>query len=291
MSWHTFEGHRVFYTREGTGDPIVFLPNATLTGRLFEHQAAHFEHRNEVIVVDLPGFGRSDFLRPTLDLNARWLARFVDDLGLAPVALVGNCIGSLTALHLAAWRPDTVSALVLINMLDRDVGMTPPLNRGAWLLKPRAMRPVVEYAVRHMSKRMQQTHPYPNGQFGDIGDPRQREYVAHAHRWFARPETRLAWLSLGYDVASDVLPDRDRLVSLPPTCWIWGKANRLLPYDIGRRQLDVLAPEEVHVIEGRGYAVAWDSPDEINAIIAAFLDRHPRSAKPAATAPGVPVVV
>lgn len=41
MTWFNFEGRRVFYTREGAGDPIVFLPNATLTGRLCERQAEH----------------------------------------------------------------------------------------------------------------------------------------------------------------------------------------------------------------------------------------------------------
>jgi hypothetical protein len=31
-NWFVFDGHRVFYRRLGVGDPIVFLPNATLTG-------------------------------------------------------------------------------------------------------------------------------------------------------------------------------------------------------------------------------------------------------------------
>lgn len=40
--WFVFDGHRVFYRREGAGDPIVFLPNATLIRRLWEHQVEHF---------------------------------------------------------------------------------------------------------------------------------------------------------------------------------------------------------------------------------------------------------
>lgn len=105
MSYFDFEGHRVFYARDGAGDPIVFLLNATLTGRLWEHQAEHFKTANDVIVVDLPGFGRSEFLRPTLALYVRWLERFVDALRLAPVALVGNCIGSLTGAALRRQAP------------------------------------------------------------------------------------------------------------------------------------------------------------------------------------------
>lgn len=286
MTYFDFEGHRVFYAREGVGDPIVFLPNATLTGKLWEHQAGHFKATNDVIVVDLPGFGRSDRLCPTLALFVRWLERFIDELHLAPVALVGNCIGSLTALHYATAHPDAVSALVLMNMLDRDVGTTPPLNRGISLLKVPRLRPLVELGFRHLPRRAQQRHPYPNGQFGDITEPAQQEYVAHAHRCFADPATRVAWLSLGYDVANDVLPPASQLAGTPPICWIWGKANRLLPYEIGRRQLDALRPEEVHVLTGRGYAAAWDDPGEVNAIITAFLERHPRSRKRSIVAEG-----
>ena len=84
---------------------MVILESVPLTGKLWEHQAEHFKHTTDVIVVDLPGFGRSDRVRPTLDLYVRWLGRFVDELGLAPAALAGNCIGSLAALHYAARRP------------------------------------------------------------------------------------------------------------------------------------------------------------------------------------------
>ena len=105
MAWFDFEGRRVWHERQGSGDPIVFLPNATLDGRLWERQVAHFKDHYDAIVVDLPGFGRSDHLTPSRDLWVRWLGRFVDELQLAPVTLVGNCMGSLTALTYAADHP------------------------------------------------------------------------------------------------------------------------------------------------------------------------------------------
>ncbi|OGA70457.1 MAG: hypothetical protein A3G81_13790 [Betaproteobacteria bacterium RIFCSPLOWO2_12_FULL_65_14] len=36
--WFDLDGSRVFYRRRGAGEAIVFLPNATLTGRLWDHQ-------------------------------------------------------------------------------------------------------------------------------------------------------------------------------------------------------------------------------------------------------------
>lgn len=286
MAWFDFQGHRVWYQRQGSGDPIVFLPNATLDGRLWEHQAEHFKDHYDVIVADLPGFGRSDRLTPSLDLWVRWLGQFVDEMQLAPVTLIGNCMGSLTALTYAADHPSKVNALVLFNTLDKDVGAAGPMGAGAALLKARAFRPVAEAMVLHGPRWVWKRHPgplahtaaaYPFLQFGTITDPRQQEYTAHAIRIFADVETRLTLLRLGYTQPTCVLPDAGKIAGLPPLCWIWGEANRLLPLEVGKRQLDVLQPEEAHVIPGRGYAVAWEAPEEVDPIIEAFLSRHRRT--------------
>lgn len=283
MTFFDFEGHKVFYERQGTGSPMVFLPNATLDGKLWEFQADHFKATHDVIVVDLPGFGRSERITPSLDLWIRWLGRFVDELALAPVALVGNCMGSLTALHYGAAQPDKVSALVLIHTVDKDVGMAGPMGGGGGLLDHTWFRPVIEWTVRHQPAWTWEKHPglfnkmatvYPSSQFGDIVDDRQAEYTAHAFERFAEVETRLNLVRLGYSGDTCGLPAAELLEQAPPICWVWADANRLLPFEVGRRQLDVLKPAEVHVIPGRGYAVAWEAPELVNPIIASFLDRH-----------------
>ena len=290
MSDFQFEGHRVWYERSGEGDPIVFLPNATLTAKLWEHQVEYFQATHDVIAVDLPGFGRSDRGTPSVASWVRWLDAFVEELELAPVALVGNCMGSLTALHYATTRPDAVSALVLMNTVTDEVGRAGPMGGGGGLLDHGWFRPVVEWMVRHQPAWTWERHPgafnkmatvYPSSQFGTITDARQAEYTAHAFRCFADVETRLNLVRLGYDADNAKLPPPERLKGRPPLCWIWGKANRLLPYEVGKRQLAVLEPDEVHVIPGRGYAVAWDDPEEINPIIESFLDRHARAARAA----------
>jgi pimeloyl-ACP methyl ester carboxylesterase len=288
MAWFDFEGHKVWYERRGAGDPIVFLPNATLTGKLWEFQADYFKDTHDVIVVDLPGFGQSDRITPSLELWVRWLGRFVDELDLAPVALVGNCMGSLTALHYAAAYPDRVSALVLFHTLDIDVGSAGPMGGGGGLLDQRWFRPVLEWMVRHQPRWTWERHPgpfnkmatvYPSSQFGTITEQRQAKYTEHAFRCFAEVETRLNLIRLGYTGATCVLPPAGQLASLPPVCWIWGEANRLLPYEVAKQQLDVLEPEEVQVIPDRGYAVAWEAPDDVNPIIQSFLTRHPAKAR------------
>jgi pimeloyl-ACP methyl ester carboxylesterase len=169
-----------------------------------------------------------------------------------------------------------VRALVLINTLDPDVGVAGIFKRGSNLVDHPRLRPVMETWFRHMPHPERRHPPYWRSQFGTIREPQQQEYLEHARLCWADPETRLNWLALGFDPSNQGLPPGEKLAGLPPVCWIWGRDNKILPYEVGKRQLDVLKTDEVHVIDRRGYAVAWEAPDEINRIIDTFLNRHRR---------------
>lgn len=54
----------------------------------------------------------------------------------------------------------------------------------------------------------------------------------------------------------------------------WGAANRILPLSAGQAFTAALDPDEAHVIDGVGYMAPSERPDELNAIIDAFLARH-----------------
>lgn len=88
------------------------------------------DHR--VLAVDLPGFGLSppQRRRATIAANTDLLHRFIVETQAAPAVVVGNSMGAMTALHLAARHPEVVSALVLLDpslpgtsegRLDHDV--------------------------------------------------------------------------------------------------------------------------------------------------------------------------
>ncbi len=115
--------------------------------------------------------------------------------------------------------------------------------------------------MRHMPRREQERFLYVRGQFGPVGEATGHVYLEHTRRCFAEPATRLAYFDLGRDEANWALPQPSRLAGHPPLCWIWGDSNRLLPLQAGRRQLEVLRPEEVHILAGCGYAAAWESPE------------------------------
>jgi pimeloyl-ACP methyl ester carboxylesterase len=69
------------------------------------------------LLVDMPGFGRSDPLPgPTsLDALCAALVDVVDDVADGPVHVVGHSMGGFVALHLAATRPDRVRTLATLS--------------------------------------------------------------------------------------------------------------------------------------------------------------------------------
>ncbi|MDN5794809.1 MAG: alpha/beta hydrolase [Intrasporangium sp.] len=74
------------------------------------------DHRH-VVAVDLPGFGLTPAAgrHTTVRANARLLGRFVDEVLRQPAVLVGNSMGGMIALLLAADRPGLAAGLCLLD--------------------------------------------------------------------------------------------------------------------------------------------------------------------------------
>jgi len=148
-SWFEFEGHRIWYRREGAGEPMLLLHNRA-DHHPWDYQIAHFRQTHDVVTPDLIGFGSSD--KPdipyTLDLYARFLRRCIDELGLAPVTLVSAGVGSANSLRYAYTHPENVRALVLINTLTSETVAAGEFAAWIPLMQRRLPRAAARFLVR-----------------------------------------------------------------------------------------------------------------------------------------------
>ncbi len=113
--------------------------------------APHLTPRARVLAVDLPGFGLSAPTgRPaTIRSNVAALAGFLREHCDGPAVLVGNSMGGLVCVLLAARMPELVSALVLLD---------PALPAPARVLRsPRDAARLVLYALPGVGERMRRT--------------------------------------------------------------------------------------------------------------------------------------
>lgn len=103
----------------GEGSPIIFLhgtgPGATGWSN-FHQNVAGFIDRHRVLLLDLPGWGRSDAFDCTGEsrsaANAEAVRLLMDELGLERAAIVGNSMGGAATLEFMARHPERISHAV-----------------------------------------------------------------------------------------------------------------------------------------------------------------------------------
>jgi pimeloyl-ACP methyl ester carboxylesterase len=104
-----------------TGEPLVLLHKLGGWVADWRAMAPYLAARRRVIAIDLPGHGESSMLGPppyvqTVEETAAMVMATLDELGLDRVTLVGNSLGGITSVVMAAHWPDRVRKLVLISV-------------------------------------------------------------------------------------------------------------------------------------------------------------------------------
>lgn len=264
-----FEGRHVHVRREGSGEPIIFLHNGGTTHRIWEHQIAHFAQNHEVFALDLPGFGESELPDRdyTLDLCADVLEQLIDEHELRNVTLVGNCMGSATALAYTARHPENVRGVLAINVLTSSTvapGVLGPLtklasrwpaSRGAVIAASKRLP--VPMAVARLSVRMLVVDPVSV-------DPDTFDHLAR--RW-QDPANSEALFSL----RTDTFVQPRRTAAWPPVHVVWGARNKVLPVETAGSVCSVLEAERTTVIENTGHLPMLEQPEQVNDAIEQLL--------------------
>jgi pimeloyl-ACP methyl ester carboxylesterase len=141
-------GHLLNSVHEVETQPVLCVHGmagaATNWTELMAELAADFD----CAAVDLPGYGWSPPAATMADYSIAALAatvsRLIEHQGRGPVHLIGNSMGGLIAVKLAASRPDLVRTLTLISPAMPDPLIRPALARfpllglpvvGSWLLR------------------------------------------------------------------------------------------------------------------------------------------------------------
>ncbi|MEN5305686.1 MULTISPECIES: alpha/beta fold hydrolase [unclassified Pseudomonas] len=114
-------GMRLHYLDEGQGPVVLWLHGSGPGASGFSNFKGNYPqlvaagYRN--IVLDLPGFGRSDKpedVRYELDYFVDCVAALLEQLGISRCTLLGNSLGGAIALGLALRQPQRVERLILL---------------------------------------------------------------------------------------------------------------------------------------------------------------------------------
>jgi pimeloyl-ACP methyl ester carboxylesterase len=137
VRWHEAkrEDARLWAADYGGGGPAALLLHGLLGhAREWDSTAEWLTRTHRVVALELRGHGRSE--RAPADVSPEAFVAdaelWIDRLALAPVLVIGQSLGGLTALHLAARHPDLVRALVVCEATPAE-GADDGDPVGAWL--------------------------------------------------------------------------------------------------------------------------------------------------------------
>jgi pimeloyl-ACP methyl ester carboxylesterase len=126
------------YVSVGHGPPLVLLHTIRTQLDYFERVIPALTDHYRVYVLDLPGHGQSTILKTqyTEPLFRQAVREYVTQLDLRGVTLVGESIGGVLALTVAAEVPDRISRVVAINPYDYGEKYGGGVRRGnaGWII-------------------------------------------------------------------------------------------------------------------------------------------------------------
>lgn len=281
----------VAYRDSGSGPAILMLHNGGTSSTIWRHQIEALGSRWRVVALDLPGFGDSPRVTPppTLPRMIDLVGRFIDEEGLAPVLLVGNCMGSNIAAGVAAARADSVAAMLLINPLTEatfssgGLGVFHRMGRLA-AAPTRLLRSVVRRAPMLRPAAVEAVR----FQLGDRGRAAGLHHDPELLACATRPDQLPALIDVLDDMNAYGVRDSEAVPVGVPTRIVWGAQNRVLSRRKGSHLGRLLNAERTDVLAGCGHLPMLEDPDSVTQMIVELAEEigHAPRTQPAAATGG-----
>lgn len=124
------DGFRIAWSEKGAGETVLLVHGVTTASFIWDQVASRLSPRFRTVAVDLLGCGGSD--RPSganysIRHQAHLLAGLVDQIGGAPVHLVGHDVGGGVAQIMTVRSPALVRDLTMINTIGYDYWPVQPI--------------------------------------------------------------------------------------------------------------------------------------------------------------------
>ncbi|MFE7792752.1 alpha/beta fold hydrolase [Streptomyces sp. NPDC057460] len=268
------DGLTFAYHEAGEGEPVLLLhgsgPGVTAWSN-FRHNLPVFAERFRTVMPDLPGFGGSDL--PKLDevypvVAARLVARFMDELGIESAVFVGNSMGGAVAAELAVQFPERVRRMALMGSGGLSVGMFAPDPSEGFL----RLFEFLEDPTRERMRGWIRTMVHDQSLITDeLLDERMRNATADG----VIDKTRAilgSMFSPQLQAKYTPLWTRASTVSTP-TLLLWGRDDRMLPYDQAHFAARRLPDVELHTFARCGHWVQVERKNDFERVTIEFLTR------------------
>lgn len=261
---------KIHYNDFGQGAETVIMlhgsgPGATSWANFSQNVAPLVEAGYRVILLDSPGWGKSDPIvvsESRSHVNAAALKGLVNALDLKKVHLIGNSMGGHSATAFTLDNPDRVGKLILMGggtgglstftpMPTEGIKRLYALYRDPTLENLRAMMDIFVYDASSLTD--------------ELLEQRLSNIVAR--------QDHLDNFVKSIELNPRQFPDFGARLSTitAPTLIMWGRDDRFVPMDAALRLVAHIPQAELHLFNRCGHWVQWEHKDRFNALVLDFL--------------------
>ena len=259
-------GFKIHYNEAGSGHPVIFIhgggPGASGWSNFVRNIGPMSEHYR-VLLVDMPGFGKSDPIVIGADTdrlreNARIFVDFLDALGIDKASFVGNSMGGGTSAVVAIQNPERVEKLVLMGAAGGGKSLFNPLPMEGI----KALRDVYVKQTKESFREMIDLFVYDSSFVTeDLLEQRVAGLLEHPEHID------------GQRRSNPVLPDLTMELGKiqAPSLVVWGRDDLFVPLDHALKFMWHIPNVRLHVFPRCGHWAQYEHADGFNRLLLEFL--------------------
>jgi pimeloyl-ACP methyl ester carboxylesterase len=251
MTYEIKEEDKFKFVEEGEGETLLLLHGLFGAMSNFEDLVDHFSKKYKVVVPILPLF-ELDIFHTSVGGLEKYVQRFIESRGYTNIHLLGNSLGGHVALVHVLKHPELIKTLILTGssgLFENGMGDSYP-KRGDY---------------EYIKKKTQLTFYNP--------ETATKELVDEVFEITNSRVKVIKIIALAKSAIRNNLGDELNQIK-QPTLLIWGNNDIITPPFVGKEFNKLIPNSELHFVDKCGHAPMMEVPDEFNAILDTFLEKH-----------------
>jgi 2-hydroxy-6-oxonona-2,4-dienedioate hydrolase len=256
---------RLHYNEAGEGPTVIMLhgggPGASGWSN-YVRNIEPFSQKYRTMLVDLPGFGKSDPV--VMDeyrnrVNAKALRDMLDALGIEKTHLIGNSMGGATSATFAFMFPERIDKLILMGAAGGGVSLTTPLPlEGIKVLNQVFNEPTLE-GFRSLIN----IFIYDSANFSEaLLEQRLKATLDHPEHLEARKKSKAG--------IEDLTSELSKIQA--KTLILWGRDDRFVTLDHAMKFLWTIPNADLHIFSKCGHWAQYEKAEEFNKMALDFFE-------------------
>ena len=255
------DGSKIRYIKTGSSKKnLVLIHGIGASAERWNPIMSYFGKHYSVFVPDLIGFGHSD--KPntdyTADFFAKFMASFVEALGLDKTAIMGSSLGGQISIEYTAANQESVEKLVLVSPSGAMKQSTPALD--AYIMA--ALYP--DHATAKNAFTLM------TGNNKDVNQNIIEEFVQRMRL----PNAKFAFMStlLGLKNAPEITTRLEKIMT--PTLVVWGELDPVIPVKYAEKFVKEIRDCRFYQMENCGHTPFVDDPENFAKLVLDFLNHN-----------------